>query len=256
MHPVTLTVSASFYYTSGNRKKALFFFFPTSSLATDDKQRWMKRLQWSLPHRGRQAARGAQADFSSCSFYLTYFLNHKVTFEVQQDAYRKHSPKKNLKARDYKDPWFPLQVLSPLRNTPDKGMYFLSRKLTNLWSILKEAYLVAHFSTEGCSGEGTAGEKKKRRLRRPASELCILSKTVKSFILTTGKQHERGRESLSHRERTVSSLCSASMESLWPLFSLSGRLRTDDTLHPHTADPELMKFNIRVSFEIVSLPAV
>lgn len=101
MHPVTLTVSASFYYTSGNREKHFFF---TSSLATDDKQRWMKRLQWSLPHRGRQAERGAQADFSSCSFYLTYFFNHKVTFEVQQDAYRKHSPKKNLKARDYKDP--------------------------------------------------------------------------------------------------------------------------------------------------------
>lgn len=95
---MTLTVFASFDYTSAI----------ATALANDDKYRWKRRLQWSLPHRGRQGEQGIQVDFSSCTFYLTYFFNHKVNFEVQQEAYRKpsHYLQKNLQRRIPEIPGF------------------------------------------------------------------------------------------------------------------------------------------------------
>ncbi len=61
----------------------------------------------------------------------------------------------------------------------------------------------------------------KRRHKRPASELCILSKTVKSFILTTGKQHESGREFIPQRENSQQFVLRMNGESLSFPFALS-----------------------------------
>lgn len=84
----------------------------TSSLANDDKWRWMKSLQWSLPCRGSRSEQGIQVHFSSCCFDLTYFFNHKVAFEEQQETYRKHlylQKTPQLTAQDYSDWWIHLQ---------------------------------------------------------------------------------------------------------------------------------------------------
>lgn len=48
-------------------------------------------------------------------------------------------------------------------------------------------------------------------------------------------------ESLSHRERTVSSLCEVSMESLCPFLSLSVPLRAQDMLQLHRHLPSRMR---------------
>lgn len=64
-------------------------------------------------------------------------------------------------------------------------------------------------------------EGEERRHKRPASELCIMSKTVKSFILTTGKQHESRRDFVPQRENSQQFVLSINGESLSFPFPLS-----------------------------------
>lgn len=64
-----------------------------------------------------------------------------------------------------------------------------------------------------------------RRHKRPASELCILTNTVRSFILTTGKQHDSRREFVPQRENSQQFVLSINGESLsfpFPLCTPEG----------------------------------
>ena len=125
MNPMTLAVLV--LITHHTCKST--FQIPTWQMAINKDER---KVQWSLPHRGReggrQRERGIQVHFSSCGSYLTYFSNHKCTFEVKQEAYWKHShySQQNVPRR--------IQEILEYLNTNDFTMTSAVEKMD--WSVI------------------------------------------------------------------------------------------------------------------------